>query len=68
MSSGAEADAVAREVASGVAQVLQSQGAALLPVRVRVVDRVEREAGAGKFKLIKSNVPAPAGRRPAIPD
>lgn len=53
----AAADAVAREVAGGLAEVLRSQAAAALPVRVRVVEAIERESGAGKFKLIKSNVP-----------
>jgi hypothetical protein len=47
----AAADAVAREVASGLAGVLRSQGAAALPVRARVVERIERETGAGRFKL-----------------
>jgi phenylacetate-coenzyme A ligase PaaK-like adenylate-forming protein len=59
----APADAVAREVVTGLAQVLRAQGAAALPMRARVVDQIERESGAGKFKLVKSNVP----RRTAVP-
>ena len=44
------------EVAGSLRSVLAAQGAAAVHVRVQSVPSIERESGAAKFKLIKSNV------------
>src|SRR5262249_20612933 len=50
--------AAAADVAGGVERTLAAKldalGVAAPIVRVRVVDRIPREAGAGKFKLVKA--------------
>ena len=53
-------EATARDVERTLAAALHALGAAPLPIRVRVVPHIEREAGAGKFKLIKAAAGAPA--------
>ena len=45
-----------QEVASALRKVLAAQGAAVHTVRVQSVPSIERESGAAKFKLIKSDV------------
>jgi phenylacetate-coenzyme A ligase PaaK-like adenylate-forming protein len=55
-------EATARDVERTLAAALHALGAAPLPIRVRVVPRIEREGGAGKFKLIKAAAGAPAAR------
>jgi phenylacetate-coenzyme A ligase PaaK-like adenylate-forming protein len=53
---GTPADEVARGVAATLADRLTQQGAAPVAIRVHVVPSIAREAGAGKFKLIKAAV------------
>jgi phenylacetate-CoA ligase len=55
---GAAPLAIAREVETTLAAKLAALGAAPLAIRVRVVAKIEREAGAGKLKLIKAAPPA----------
>lgn len=55
---GTSSDAAARAVAAMLGEKLAAEGVAPLPIRVRVVERIEREHGAGKFKLIKRRAPA----------
>jgi phenylacetate-coenzyme A ligase PaaK-like adenylate-forming protein len=56
---GAAPDAVNAEVFRMLADALRAQEAAVVPVQVQAVEQIPREAGAGKFKLVKS------ARRPA---
>lgn len=51
---GAPPDASAEAVAATLREKLAQQGVAPIPIRVRVVPEIEREAGAGKLKLVKS--------------
>jgi phenylacetate-coenzyme A ligase PaaK-like adenylate-forming protein len=62
LAGGAAPEPAAREVERRLDAALRGLGAAPFPIRVRVVPRIEREAGAGKFKLIKAAASAPAGR------
>ena len=57
---GAVAEKWAAEVERALASQLSGLGAAPITIRVRVVPRIEREAGAGKFKLVKAARPATA--------
>jgi phenylacetate-coenzyme A ligase PaaK-like adenylate-forming protein len=51
---GAAGEATVGEVERRLDAALRGLGAAPLPLDVRVVPRIAREAGAGKFKLIKA--------------
>jgi phenylacetate-coenzyme A ligase PaaK-like adenylate-forming protein len=51
---GASSDDAVRTVTTALADRLAEQGTARIAIRVRVVPSIEREAGAGKFKLIKA--------------
>jgi phenylacetate-CoA ligase len=55
LQSGTDAAGAVQRVTAALRDALAAQGVVPLPVRVRPVDRLERESGAGKFKLIKSN-------------
>jgi phenylacetate-coenzyme A ligase PaaK-like adenylate-forming protein len=58
LAGGAVPEATSREVEDVLRARLGALGVAPLRVRVRVVPRIEREGGAGKFKLIKAATPA----------
>lgn len=55
---GAEPTTIATEVERALGAKLAGLGVAPIALRVRVVSEIEREAGAGKFKLVKKLAPA----------
>jgi phenylacetate-coenzyme A ligase PaaK-like adenylate-forming protein len=66
LQASADAAGAIQQAAAALRDALAAQGVAALTVHVRPVDRLERESGAAKFKLIKSNLPrAPRERQPS---
>jgi phenylacetate-CoA ligase len=62
-----EPGAVAREVEVAMTRALGDAGARDVPVRVEVVDAIERDAtGVGKLKLVRSEVGAPVAQGDAV--
>jgi phenylacetate-coenzyme A ligase PaaK-like adenylate-forming protein len=55
LAAGIDAASATRGVERALRDALQAQGAAVLRVDVRAVPSIERESGAGKFKLIKAS-------------
>lgn len=56
---GASADETARAVERVLGEKLGALGVAPVRIRARVVERIEREEGAGKLKLVKAAPPRP---------
>jgi phenylacetate-coenzyme A ligase PaaK-like adenylate-forming protein len=64
---GADARSAVADTARTLGEKLDALGVASLAIRVAVVDRIERESGAGKFKLIKA-LPRGAQQRSSAPN
>lgn len=64
LGSGADPAGVAPRIAALLGERLAAEGVAAIPIRVRVVARIDREQGAGKLKLIKALAKDPPGGPP----
>ncbi len=62
---GADTARVASRIAALLGETLAAEGVAAIPLRVRVVARIDREPGAGKRKLIQALAKGSPGDPPA---